>query len=224
MLSHRVLEHFASKVDRSHSASLTVNTVKLYNQTVSNFDAFRAQYHSNRSWPPSIDDIVNFITYLFSEGYSFSSAKTYLSGISFHTKLNDGTDPFDVFVEKNMLKSIQRLNPTKDSRTPVSLLMLKGFPLAIKNVTASKYEALLFSTAFSISRFGFRRIGDMIACGKTNDYSHLIHVCDVAIYKQNVEITLRFSKNRSAGQMSQVAVLSKSRSAYLSCIVNLKVF
>ena len=52
-------------------------------KTVSKFDAFRAQYNFNRSWPPSIDDIVNFIAYLSSEGYSCSSAKTYLSGISF---------------------------------------------------------------------------------------------------------------------------------------------
>ena len=202
--SHRVLEPFASEVERLLSASLAVNTVKLYNQAVSKFDALRAQYNFNRSWPPSIDDIVNFIAYLSSEGYSFSSAKTYLSGTSFYTKLNDGTDPFDVCVVKKMLKGFQRLNPTKDSRAPVTLQMLKGFPLALKNVTVSKYEALLFSTAFSIAFFGFLRIGEMIACGKSSDNSHLIHNTDVAIYEQNVEITLRFSKTDQLGKSAKL--------------------
>ena len=98
-----------------------------------------------------------------------------------------------------MLKGFQRLNPTKDSRAPVTLQMLKGFPLALKNVIASKFEALLFSTAFSIAFFGFLCIGEMIACGKSSDNSHLIHVTDVAIYEQNVEITLRFSKTDQLG-------------------------
>ena len=103
-----------------------------------------------------------------------------------------------------VLKGFQRLNPTKDSRAPVTLQMLKGFPLALKYVTVSKYEALLFSTAFSIAFFGFLRIGEMIACGKSSDNSHLIHNTDVAIYEQNVEITLRFSKTDQLGKSAKL--------------------
>ena len=94
------------------------------------------------------------------------------------------------------------------------------FSVSPKNVTVSKYEALLFSTALSIAFFGFLYIGEMIACGKSSDNSHLIHATDVAIYEQNVENYVAFFENGSAGKISQVAVLSKSRSAYLPCIVN----
>ena len=70
---HRVLEPFPSEVDCLLSASLAVNTVKLYNhQAVSKFDAFRGQHNFDKSWAPNIDDIINFIAYLSSDGYSFS--------------------------------------------------------------------------------------------------------------------------------------------------------
>ena len=110
--SFGVLEPFAGEVDRLLSASLADNTVKLYNQAVSTFDAFRTQYNFQTSWPPNINVFVNFIAFLSSEG----------------------------------------------------------------NVTSSAYEALLFSTAFSVAIFGFLRIDEMISTGKSSDNSQIIQI------------------------------------------------
>ena len=95
---------------------------------------------------------------------------------------------------KKMLKGFQRINPTKDSRAPITLQMLQAFPMALKNVTSSAYRALLFSTAFSVAFFGFLRIGEMIATRKSGDNSRIIQISDVVVYDENVKITLRFSK------------------------------
>ena len=180
--SSGVLEPFAGEVDRLVSASLADNTVKLYNQAVSTFDAFRTQYNFQTPWPPNINVLVNFIAFLSSEGYSYSTAKSYLSGISFYIKLNGWSDPSEAFVMKKMLKGFQRINSSKDSRAPITLQMFQAFPMALKNVTSSAYEALLFSTAFSVAFFGFLRIGEMIATGKSGDNSRIIQISDVVVY------------------------------------------
>ena len=52
---------------------------------------------------------VIFIAVLSSEGYSFTTAKSYLSGISFYIKLNGWPDPSEAFVVKKMLKGFQDL-------------------------------------------------------------------------------------------------------------------
>lgn len=197
--------------------------VKLYEQAVSKFDAFRTRFNFQKLWPPNISEIVNFIAYLYSEGYSFSTAKTYISGISFYTKLNNGSDPSEAFVVKKMLRGFQRLNPTKDSRAPVTLQMLQAFPVALKNVTSSAYETLLFSTAFSVAFFGFLRIGEMIAGGKSGDNSRIIQVSDVSMYDENVKITLRFSKTDQLGK-SATLLFYRSQQKQICPVTLLKEF
>ncbi|MEW8547200.1 MAG: tyrosine-type recombinase/integrase [Candidatus Thiodiazotropha sp.] len=82
--------------------------------------------------------------------------------------------------------------------------MLQAFPTALNNVTSSAYEALLFSTAFSVAFFGFLRIGEMIADGKSCDTSRIIQLSDVSIYDENIKITLRFSKTDQCGKSAML--------------------
>ena len=62
-----------------------MDTFKLNKWGILKFDALCEQYNFNTLWLPNIDNIVNFIAYLFPESYSFPSAKTYISGKSFCT-------------------------------------------------------------------------------------------------------------------------------------------
>ena len=182
------------------SASLADNTVKSYATAVSKFDMFRSQYNLSNSWPPMIDDLINFIAYLSTQGYKSSTARSYVAGISFYIRINNWPDPSESFVVRKMLKGFQRISPIKDTRAPVTLKMLLSFPLSLKNVTSSSYEALLFSTAFSVAFFGFLRVGEMVADSKTSDTSRIILISDVAILSGNISITLRFSKTDQLGK------------------------
>ena len=182
------------------SASLADNTVKSYAIAVSKFDMFRSQYNLSNSWPPMIDDLINFIAYLSTQGYKSSTARSYVAGISFYIRINNWPDPSESFVVRKMLKGFQRISPVKDTRAPVTLKMLLSFPLSLKNVTSSSYEALLFSTAFSVAFFGFLRVGEMVADSKTSDTSRIILISDVAILSGNISITLRFSKTDQLGK------------------------
>ena len=124
---------------------------------------------------------------------------------------------------KKMLKGFQRINPSKDSRAPITLQMFQAFPMALKNVTSSAYEALLFSTAFSVAFFGFLRIGEMIATGKSGNNSRIIQISDVVVYDENVKITLRFSKTDQYGE-SATLVFYPSQQKHICPVSLIKKF
>lgn len=94
------------------------------------------------------------------KGYKDATAKSYVSGISFYLKINGWVDTTETFiVKKKCWKVFTKKHESQDLRAPVTLDMLKSFPHALKNVAISNYEALLFTTAFSVAFFGFMRIG-----------------------------------------------------------------
>ena len=182
------------------TGSLADNTVKSYSLAVQIFDDFRTRFDLSTNWPPTVDVMINFIAYLSSHGYQYSTAKTYLAGVSFYIEAHNWFDPTNSFVIKKMMKGYQRLKPTSDVRAPITLEMLKTFPLALRNVASSKYEALLFSTAFSVAFFGFLRVGEIVVTSKTGDSSKVISISDVKACSNTVEINLRYSKTDQLGK------------------------
>ena len=63
-----------------------MHTFKLNKRGVLKFDALCEQYNFNTLWLPNMDNIVNFIAYLFPDReLLFFIGETYISGISFYT-------------------------------------------------------------------------------------------------------------------------------------------
>lgn len=148
-----ILEVLAGEVDSLVNASLAENTVKLYKLAVKQFDAFCTEYKLSPSWLPPLNHVVNFVAYLSCKGYSFSTASSYVSGIAFQLKINGFNDVTDSFLIRKMLKGFHKARPTRDTRAPVTIDMLKLLPRALDAVCSSKYESLLFSTIFSVAFF-----------------------------------------------------------------------
>ena len=95
-------------------------------------------------------------------GHKSSTIVSYISGISYYLKLNGWVDVIEVFIVRKMLKG----RPSKDIRAPVTIDLLKAFPVALRNVATSDYEALLFSTAFIVMFFGFLSVGEVSVAQK----------------------------------------------------------
>ena len=72
------------------------------------------------------------------------------TGISFYIKLNGWSDPSEAFVVKKMLKGFQRINPTKDSRAPITLQMLQAFPMALKMLRLPLMKHFSFQQPFRL--------------------------------------------------------------------------
>ena len=79
--------------------SVAANTANVYENAISVFENFRFEYGLARTWPPSLSDFINFLAFLAKSNYSPSTARSYISGISFYLKvigLHDATNPFIV--------------------------------------------------------------------------------------------------------------------------------
>ena len=105
--------------------------------------------------PPTLNSVINFIAWMSLNGHKSSTIVSYISGISYYLKLNGWVDVTEVFIVRKMLKGLQRSRPSKDIKAPVTIDLLKAFPVALRNVATSDYEALLFSTAFVVMFFRF---------------------------------------------------------------------
>lgn len=98
----RVLEHIRPQVDALLSVAITKNTSDTYQRGLESFSLSRNKFSMPLLWPPPVHQLVNYIAYLSS--ISFSTAKCYLSGISYQLQLHghvDYTKSFTCIVKKN---------------------------------------------------------------------------------------------------------------------------
>ena len=116
---------------------MSQNTVKSYQSAITLFDSFRLEKQFTLEWPASLDNIITFIAYLSLKGCTYSTASSYISGLSFYFKINGWEDPTQAFVVRKLLKGYSKCHSSKDLREPITLQMLKDFPNALKHVTLS---------------------------------------------------------------------------------------
>ena len=127
-------------------------------------------------------------------GYKPSTIVSYISGISYYLKLNGWVYVTEVFIVWKMLKDLQRSRPSKDIRAPVTIDLLKAFPVALRNVATSDYEAFLFSTALFWMCFGFLRVGEVAVAQKNAESKFVIQRSDVTFKDNEVLVTIKHSK------------------------------
>ena len=133
-------------------------------------------------------------------GHKSSTIVSYISGISYYLKLNGWVDVTEVFIVRKMLKGLQRSRPSKDTRAPITIDLLKAFPVALRNVATSDYEALLFSTAFVVVFFGFLRVGEVAVAQKNAESKFVIQRSDVTFKENEALVTIKHSKTDQQGK------------------------
>jgi hypothetical protein len=93
-----------------------------------------------------------FIAFLAYNSYTPSTAKTYVSALSFSLKCKGFQDTTQHFIVKQMLKGMSKLYGTSGMRLPITIQMIKQCPTALMHVCASRYEAVMFMSAFAHKR------------------------------------------------------------------------
>lgn len=82
----------------------------MYESAVASFENFRLYYNLSNIWPVPLSDIVNFIAYLEKMNYKASTAKSYISGLSFKMKVMAIQDTTKSFVITKMLPGMERMH------------------------------------------------------------------------------------------------------------------
>ena len=161
---------------------------------MSAFNKFRKNYNLDVIWPPPVNHISSFIAFLAYNSYTTSTAKTYVSALSFSLKCKGLQDTTQHFIVKQMLKEMNKLYGTSDMRLPITVQMMKQFPTALVHVCSSRYEVVMFMSAFALAFSALLRVGE-IACTSSNESEKIIQNNDINFDNdKTLSLRLRYSK------------------------------
>jgi len=85
----------------------------VYENSEQSFRNFRAKYSLANTWPPDIRQIIRYIGFLSLNGYSPSTVRAYISGISFKLKTRGNEEITKSFIITKMLGGCDRLYKTQ---------------------------------------------------------------------------------------------------------------
>jgi len=169
-----VLEPFVVEANEIFQASLSTNTWNSYETGMSALNKFRKNYNLHVDWP--------------------STAKIYVSALSFSLKCKGFQDTTQHFIVKQMLKGMSKLHGTSDMRLPITIQMIKQFPTALVHVCSSRYEAIMFMSAFALAFSALLRVGEF-ACTSSNESEKIIQNNDINFDNdKTLSLRLRYSK------------------------------
>jgi len=189
------LDVFRDQINVLVSNSLSENTKQLYNQALVTFKRFLREYDLSENWPPALSQIVQFVAYLSKfKNCSYSTINSYLSGISFFLKINNLRDPTRAFIIQKMLCGLRRLRPSKDTRMPITITVLKQIQSALSSVASSHFEAVLFSTLYIITFFGFLRVSEIAVERKNGDNNKVVQFSNAKLTGSQCELIIPSSK------------------------------
>ena len=185
----------------------------MYDNALRLFNQFTILQGHQRSWPPTVNLVIDFVAFLSLQGYASSSIKSYISAISFQCKINNQEDVTQNFVVKKLLVGIGRIDKRKDVRMPITLNILNKVVQALPIVCSSIFEATLFAALFTIAFFGFLRVGELVVYSVTNlghaiSRSNLKYISDPRM----LEIKLCYSKTDQTGLGSVICLPSTGTS------------
>ena len=130
----------------------------LYSSALDIFKNFRVQQCRQATWPPNVNEIMDFIAYLSITGCAPSTIKSYISAISYYCKINNLYDATQQFVVRKMLAGVSRLDVRKDLRMPITYAILCKIVNSLPMVCSSYFEISLFVAMFTFQGLYFRHV------------------------------------------------------------------
>lgn len=149
-----------------------------------------------------------FIAHLSLKGLAHATISSYISGIGFKCKLLGVSDNTQNFLIRKLLEGIKRSNHSKDCRLPITKHILEKLIKTTSLVCSSNFEAILFSTAFSVAYHAFLRVGEFtLSSNQTNQviaFEHLKFVTNQKSTVDYIEFIVPFSKTDQIGKGESV--------------------
>lgn len=167
-------------------AALSPSTTSSYERMISRYSKFCTGFFSNRPVFPSTHDMLSqFIASLYLDNLSPSTIASYISAISFAHKCKEYHDPTTSFLIKKILKGVQNVKGTTDSRLPITGPILAKLLAAVPLVITGEYHQHLLKSMFLLAFHAFLRIGEITTRGPS-DHNRVLQVPDVTFqYSDN---------------------------------------
>ncbi len=175
---------------------------------------FRDLYHFTTQWPMPVSEILLFISYCVEQGYSSSTIRTYIAGISFIHKVSGGPDTSAHFVVKKILEGCRRSRQRVDDRRPITRSILGRMCEVLHVVCYNDYEMKLFKAAFCITYFGLLRVSEVVFTTPTmSDRPLLVGDINMEDAPANIVVCIRLSKTGKAGDPAYLKIPADTETA-----------
>ena len=192
------------------NASLAQNTIKAYSTGLTCFSKFRREYGWVEIWPPSVEQVTSFLSYLSIRDCSSNTARLYVASISFQCKIQSKQDITGHFLVSKVMEGFNRSAKKKGLRLPITIDILRGILTKLPVVCQDGFETSLFSAVYIIAFFGFFRVGELTVA-KRGDLSikKVLSISDICWIENNQSllVTLRFSKVDQYGQGASIRMV-----------------
>ena len=191
-----LLSNIKAETGRLLNASLTYNTRKAYSTGFTTFNSFRENFNLQEFWPPTLEQITQFIAYMFIRNFSCMTAELYVAAVSFQCKIRSVSDTTKHFLVTKLLEGFRRVG------LPIALNLLHSMLTRILAACFNSYESSLFATAFTLAFCGFLRVGELaVEKKKGSDGNKVLAIGDVTFSANNesMYVRIRYSKADQAG-------------------------
>ena len=182
-----------------------------YRTGLHSFSEFRQSHKLPECWPPTIEHVMLFVSFLSASSFSANTAGLYIAAVSFQNKVQGLTDTTKHFLVSKMLEGFRRVSKNKRTRRPITLPVLEGILAKVSAVCRDEYEAALFKAAYTLAFFGFMRVGEITTPKKgTADSSKVLGIGDIRLVNQNkaLVVTIRYSKTDQYGAGETIKIMS----------------
>ena len=111
--------------------------------------------------PLHYSKILLYIGFLHMNGYSSSTITTYVSALGYIHKIKGLVNPTTMLVVQKALSAANKLNPSVDSRLPITLTILEQLNLALCHTVSCPYNRVLLQAMNTTAFYGLMRIGEI---------------------------------------------------------------
>ena len=201
------MEAINSETLRLLGASFASSTWESYGKGLNQFNDFRHRARLPHLWPAPSNHIAAFIAHLSLAGLAPSTIGTYTAATAYVHKINGWPDPTDNFFVRKLREGCRRQGRHADTRRPITPDLLAKMCNMLRVICSSEFEAAMFCAAFSLSFFGFLRVGELTVASKSSGYDRTLNAHDVWFEGSDnsvLAVRLRFSKTDQRGNTTEL--------------------
>lgn len=156
-------------------------------------------------FPILTEHLALFIAYLAEQKYAVSTVLTYISALAFPHRLAGLPDPTKGDMIQLALRGYNKLNPSRDTRLPISLPILENIISSCVHTQSTLYNRRMMQAMYAIAFFAALRIGE-ITCQPNQTQLNLISFNQASFLKGNrenidaIKLTLRNYKHSNPAE------------------------
>ena len=155
-----------------------------YDRSIQSFKRFYFSHYSTHcALPYTPQAVAAFISHLSLLNQAPSTIATHLSALAHAHKLLHLPDPTQSYLVRQIQLGSRRLNPTHDTRQPITKSILHQLLESIPLLSPSPYMSSLYRSLFLLSFYAFLRAGEATVSGPQS--LHTLRMSNILISQSN---------------------------------------